>query len=118
MALRTYSDEEGGEWRVWRVAPEAISFATLSETYRHGWLCFERVDGSERRRLSMTEVPAEWDALSDERLDLLRRVAEPGTRRSITGRGAASDTDAMENAQCDSRSSGPRRVFGGEEARD
>jgi hypothetical protein len=82
MALRSYSGSDGEEWRVWRVVPDSISFSTLGESYRDGWLCFERVDGTDRRRLSMTHVPAEWDALTDERLDLLRRTAEPATRRS------------------------------------
>jgi hypothetical protein len=82
MALRTYKDPEGTEWRVWRVVPDAISFSTLDEPYRDGWLCFERMDGSDRRRLSMTRVPDEWDLLGDDRLEALRRTAEPAMRRS------------------------------------
>jgi hypothetical protein len=81
MALRSYTDGSGGEWRVWRVVPDSISFSTLGESYRDGWLCFERVDGTDRRRLSMTHAPSEWETLSDDRLDLLRRQAEPATRR-------------------------------------
>ncbi|HET9013914.1 MAG TPA: hypothetical protein VFN38_18945 [Gemmatimonadaceae bacterium] len=81
MALRVYKDPDGGEWRVWRVVPDSISFSTLGESYRDGWLCFERVDGSERRRLAMSRVPADWDAMSDDLLENLRRTAEPATRR-------------------------------------
>lgn len=92
MALRLYRDSDGAEWRVWRVIPESISFATLDESYRHGWLCFERVDGSERRRLSMTKAPDGWDELPDERLDLLRRGADMAQRSSLTtGRMRASE---------------------------
>jgi hypothetical protein len=94
MALRTYEDPDGKEWRVWRVVPDSISFSTLGESYRGGWLCFERVDGSERKRLSMNEVPEDWEALAEERLDLLRRMAEPGTRRF----GASARTDAPDSA--------------------
>lgn len=119
MALRTYDDREGGGWRVWRVTPDVISFSTLSESYRDGWLCFERVDGSERCRLSMTNVPDDWEALSDERLDLLRRMAEPATRRPVTStRATESDTGALENAQRDARTSGARKAIDGEQPRD
>jgi hypothetical protein len=83
MALRTYKDPDGTEWRVWRVVPDSINFSTLGEAYRDGWLCFERVDGSDRRRLSMTHAPADWDGLDDSRLDALCRAAEPATRRSL-----------------------------------
>jgi hypothetical protein len=75
MALRVFTTREGDEWRVWSVVPAANAAATLEEDFRGGWLCFEQVDGGERRRLTLTEAPAGWDALPDERLDLLRRVA-------------------------------------------
>lgn len=99
MALRIYRDPEGGEWRVWRVIPEAISFSTLDQSYQQGWLCFERVDGTERRRLSMTKVPERWDELADERLDGLRLTGELAQPTSVTtGRLAQS---AGENAPSD-----------------
>lgn len=82
MALRTYRDPDGTEWRVWRVVADSVSFSTLDEMYREGWLCFERVDGGDRRRLPMTQVPADWDAMDAERLETLRRSAEPAMRRS------------------------------------
>jgi hypothetical protein len=86
MALRSYTDGSGSEWRVWRVVPDSVSFATLGESYRDGWLCFERVDGSDRRRLSMNHTPADWETLTDDHLDQLRRQAEPAARRaSVTG---------------------------------
>lgn len=77
MTLRVYRDPDGGEWRVWRVVPDSAGFSTLGENYREGWLCFERSDGTDRRRLSMRNVPADWDTLPDGRLDLLQRGAEP-----------------------------------------
>jgi hypothetical protein len=120
MALRVYSDREGGEWRVWRVVPEANSASTLVEVYRDGWLCFERVDGGERRRLSMTQVPPGWETASDKRLDALRRLAEPATRRSVAAKRVAGDGESgtIEPPQRAARPSGPRSAFGGEDTRD
>ena len=117
MALHTYSDPAGAEWRVWRVVPDAVSSASLVEYYRHGWLCFERVDGSERHRLAMTEVPIEWEALSADQLDLLRRVAEPGTRRPDAAQSAEGDIGQMDTVQREPRATGPRRALGEHEAR-
>ncbi|NUO38157.1 MAG: hypothetical protein HOQ17_12785 [Gemmatimonadaceae bacterium] len=81
MALRTYKESDGTEWRVWRVVADSIGFSTLDEPYREGWLCFERTDGSDRRRLSLTQVPDEWEVLDDGRLEALRQLAEPAMRR-------------------------------------
>lgn len=77
MTLRVYRDPDGAEWRVWRIVPDSAGFSTLVESYREGWLCFERADGTDRRRLSMRRVPADWDTLPDGKLDLLQRGAEP-----------------------------------------
>jgi hypothetical protein len=44
------------------------------------WLAFQTEDGSERRRLR--QVPANWADLSDERLDLLLRVADLRSRNA------------------------------------
>ena len=81
MALRVYRDSAGGEWRVWRVSPDAASSSTLDSRFRDGWLCFERADGSDRRRLAMSQVPPGWESVSDDRLDSLCGIAEPATRQ-------------------------------------
>ena len=39
------------------------------------WLAFQNEDGTERRRL--LEIPEGWETLPDDRLDLVRRMAEP-----------------------------------------
>ena len=114
MPLRSFEDREGNEWRVWKVVPQSSAAATLDEAFRGGWLCFERVDRAERCRLTLTEVPAGWESLSEERLDLLRRVAttapasadDPDSAKPITGK------IPIENAARD-RPSGPRTVIGG-----
>ena len=61
------------------------STAGLQERFRNGWLCFERADGESRARLPLDDVPAGWDALPDERLELLSRLAEVASRpRGVT----------------------------------
>jgi hypothetical protein len=44
------------------------------------WLAFQNAEGTERRRL--LEIPDNWETLSDDRLDLLRRIAEPVALRA------------------------------------
>lgn len=82
MPLRVYKDRDGQDWRVWTVTPGGAGAPMLEASYRDGWLCFERLDGTDRRRLSLSDVPAAWETLPEERIDLLRRVAEPAGRRS------------------------------------
>lgn len=114
MALRRFEDREGNLWRVWSVVPAANAAVTLDEEFRGGWLCFERVEGGGRCRLTLSEAPAAWESLSDERLDLVRRVAtpvltapsDPLTSETITGK------RPIENAARD-RPSGPKSVIGG-----
>jgi hypothetical protein len=90
MALRSFEDREGTQWRVWSVVPATSAAVTLDEEYRSGWLCFERLHGGDRRRLTLSEAPASWETLSDDRLDLLRRVAMPVT--SAAGDAPAAET--------------------------
>lgn len=74
VALRIFADRDGQQWRVWTVRPTAGS-AAVRPPFQDGWLCFERLDGSCRCRLSAESAQEDWDTLSDDRLDLLRRVA-------------------------------------------
>ena len=71
MPLREFVDASGVSWRVWDTAPGRLDGLALA--YQRGWLTFD--NGTERFRLA--PIPADWDALSDERLALLLRVAEP-----------------------------------------
>jgi hypothetical protein len=96
MALRSFEDREGNQWRVWSVVPATNAAATLDETFRRGWLCFERTDGSERRRLTLTEAPAAWESLSDDRLDLVRRVATPVASSALDSTVAGTTTGRRE----------------------
>jgi hypothetical protein len=74
MALRSFVSRDGATWTAWQVRAETTTNipGTPAE-----WLAFQSADGTERRRL--LEVPDGWDQLPDDRLDLLRRMAEPVT---------------------------------------
>jgi hypothetical protein len=111
MALRTYTDRKGKEWRVWPVRP-STGAGTLMASYQGGWLCFERTDGSDRRRLSLTQVPPAWEALPEDALDELCGAAEPAGRRS--GPAGTPAEDALEAQQRD-RTSGPKSAIGGDD---
>ena len=78
VALRTFIDRDGQAWQVWKVQPSTDGRA-LRPDFRVGWLCFERLKGGDRCRLAGSEVPTNWEELPDERLDLLRRICDPGT---------------------------------------
>ena len=63
MALRMFTDRAGTDWQVWDRDREG----------RDGRLCFQ--SATEKRRL--TPVPAHWEQVSAERLELFCRVADP-----------------------------------------
>lgn len=77
MALRSFTDRNGCGWNCWNVQAPAADHI-IADALRGGWLCFQRQDGGERFRLSIRDVPPAWEQLGDDRLDLLRRVAEAG----------------------------------------
>lgn len=72
MALRTFVGSDGKTWTAWLVQTGAAASVPGSPTE---WLAFQNEDGTERRRL--LEIPEGWEALSDERIDLVRRMADP-----------------------------------------
>jgi len=74
VALRIFADRDGRQWRVWLVRPSAGGRA-VRPSFQDGWLCFERLDGSCRCRLSVKSAPDDWDNLPDDRLDVLREMA-------------------------------------------
>jgi hypothetical protein len=76
MLFRTFVSADGKRWSVWRVEPEALRGRPRALI---AWLAFVDDRGTECRRLF--EIPQNWYALPPERLDLLRRVAEPACSR-------------------------------------
>lgn len=82
--LREFVDSEGREWRVWPVTPGPARSgkreASLGE-FEQGWLTFETLDETSRRRLP--HYPADWLMMSEEKLrDLLRMAVDAPTRRA------------------------------------
>jgi len=77
MALRTFSDKDGVRWNAWHVIPSGLGGgSSYPSRFRDGWVCFERLTGGGRCRLPLSEIPDDWESLPDERLDLLRKIAE------------------------------------------
>ncbi|HKG91363.1 MAG TPA: hypothetical protein VKA84_05715 [Gemmatimonadaceae bacterium] len=85
-AMREFKDRSGKEWRVWAVTPEQMHRRTRTEAYmaeyRDGWLAFESIDGSDRRRLP--HYPADWDQVGVEELERLMSRAEVARGRKIS----------------------------------
>lgn len=83
--IREFRDRGGVEWRAWSVIPGRAS-GKVSQRYlgelRSGWLAFETLDGSARRRLA--PFPSNWMGASDEELQRLldQAVDAPVRRRS------------------------------------
>lgn len=79
MAVRDFTTHDGRQWRAWDVAPDSIQPLTraedyLAECYRDGWVVFETIDGSEKRRLC--PPPYGWHRRSDTHLEELLARAE------------------------------------------
>lgn len=84
-SVREFTDAAGREWRVWVVIPGRVRSKEHAERYlgeyARGWLAFEALDGSARRRLP--GYPEDWHSLSDEGLEmLLRKAPEVQTRKA------------------------------------
>jgi len=97
MALRTYTDPNGREWKVWEVPPRFIPERSPQDRRQvvpdcialerrrpqdrrrthpprewvYGWICFET--NGEKRRLC--PLPSDWQDVSVERLEEYRRQA-------------------------------------------
>lgn len=71
MTLRTFRASDGTNWTIWLVDTTVRAVAGSPKT----WLAFQNEEGTERRRLF--EIPEGWEELDDDRIDLLRKVAEP-----------------------------------------
>ena len=96
MATRDFRDGNGLSWRVWSTVP--ISGAVINAGFDKGWLTFESATGALRR---LAPVPAGWEDVSNERLDLLCRAAtevprHTGPFRRVSLPGEESDLDTPE----------------------
>ena len=73
MATRAFTDRQGDGWKVWETVPQDARGCLPA--YAKGWLTFEHAERGDRRRLA--PIPDGWADASDERLQLMCRVAEP-----------------------------------------
>jgi hypothetical protein len=111
MAVVVFTDRDGQQWNVWRVQPTS-STAGLQERFQNGWLCFESADGASRARLPLEDVPAGWEALPDERLELLCRLAEVASRPRGTTPTEAHEAQEGDEDHARGRKTGPRAAAG------
>lgn len=77
MTIRKFVDAKGVEWSVWSTVPAPDS--PLARYHPAGWLTFD-AGGATLRRLS--PAPAGWEAVADQRLELMCRVAEEVPRHT------------------------------------
>ena len=79
MAVREFTARDGRAWRVWDVTAASLEPLTraedyLADCYRDGWVVFETLDGSEKRRLC--PPPYAWDQRTDSDLEALLMRAD------------------------------------------
>lgn len=79
-----FDDAAGRRWRLWAVAPlrregRRSSLEQLRPEYQDGWLTFETIDESERRRLP--GYPADWASSDVDQLRMLLEQAVPVSPR-------------------------------------
>ncbi|HET7189449.1 MAG TPA: hypothetical protein VFI52_14965 [Gemmatimonadaceae bacterium] len=82
--VREFTDRRGHAWRAWPVTPGASGTGRAKNflgEYQVGWICFEGLDDSARRRLA--GHPARWTELSDEELDTLLQQAVTAKERRL-----------------------------------
>jgi hypothetical protein len=84
-AVREFHDHTGRHWRAWSVTPglrpgrDAKRY--LGE-YHGGWLCFEALDGSSRRRLP--KYPSDWVDFEEPALEnLLEGAVDAPERKTV-----------------------------------
>lgn len=79
IGVREFRDADGGEWRVWCVVPTpsegARPLKRVGSEYERGWLAFESLDGTKRRRLP--SYPADWQETPDAELAAMLDRATP-----------------------------------------
>ena len=70
MGVREFTDDEGHPWRAWPVVPGLTRASSSGRQFlgdfQNGWICFEGLGTSARRRLPYRQ--AGWENISDEEL--------------------------------------------------
>lgn len=84
--IREFKDRNGCEWRAWAVTPGQASTTSTRNLgdLRNGWLAFESLSGSAKRRL--IDFPQDWMTLSEAELEgLLDRAPAAPVRKRTAG---------------------------------
>jgi len=93
MGVREFSDDRGRPWRAWSVVP-GLSRASASGgqflgDFHNGWICFESLGSSARRRLPYPR--SKWPTITDEEL---RRLLERAIDAPLRDKKAAAQPPA------------------------
>jgi hypothetical protein len=89
MGVREFTDDEARPWRAWLVVPGLSKASSNGRQFlgdfQNGWICFEGLDRSARRRLPYRQ--ANWPNISDQELKHLVRQAidAPVREKKIPG---------------------------------
>ena len=88
MGVREFTDPEGRPWRAWSVVPGLSKASATGHQFlgqfQDGWICFEGLGTSARRRLPYPR--AKWPTITDEELrDLLKRAIDAPIRQKKIG---------------------------------
>jgi hypothetical protein len=91
-AVREFEDESGRSWRAWPVTPNLARAREASRRslgdFQEGWICFEAMDNSGRRRLP--RMGRRWSDLPAEELPrLLAQAINVPSRKAIGREGGA-----------------------------
>ena len=93
--VREFTDRTGHAWRAWPVTPGQSRSGRMKHflgDFQLGWICFEGVHDSARRRLP--GHPPRWTELTEEELDaLLQRAFAVKERRAPSADARASAPD-------------------------
>lgn len=84
LKVREFRDQNGQLWRAWPVIPGQARPGRTAERYlgefHKGWICFEALEGSARRRLP--RQPEHWAELQDSDLRQLLEQAVSAPQRT------------------------------------
>lgn len=99
--VREFEDETGRSWRAWPVIPAAgrahqTSSLSLGD-FQQGWICFEALDNSGRRRLPRPAT--QWSDLDPEELPRLLAQAISVPPRKSRQIGAADEPNTDDPSQ-------------------
>lgn len=94
-SVRQFEDKHGRSWRAWPVTPDVASTRTASRRslgdFQEGWICFEALDDSGRRRLPRRGK--RWSDVRAEELPALLEEAMAVPARKSTQQGIPSRAD-------------------------